>query len=315
MKKRFLATAFTLVLAFTLIPAAAASQPGADSDGPALAWAVEPTLEYGKIFYCGICGIFGLEDHSGNILDSATGSVVEGSYWDSSHDNDLMTFLYDEPNELYGFSLAYDNGGGSVYYWDMLSPGEFEGLSSDLANQLNVFREIDADQIIEETDADGSGTGTYDLSGAYTGSKYALANGTSFITGFIYDEIRLDNSAGRIQLTGDNIIEFIVDRVNVRNNAAVKLNGKWGILDKAGNNAAPFVFDDVLIINDSAAFAKYNGMYGILDLNGTAGPGSAPASDDELPQTGFTFFPVLLLFAGGLLLVVCGAVIISRGKE
>jgi len=44
----------------------------------------------------------------------------------------------------------------------------------------------------------------------------------------------------------------------------------WGILDTNGSISVPFVFDAILLIDEETAFAKYNGKYGILDIEKTA---------------------------------------------
>ena len=89
----------------------------------------------------------------------------------------------------------------------------------------------------------------YDFSDAQIGDKYAVAYNGTFVTDFIYDE-RDENTAS--------------DKI------AVKLGDKWGVLDKDGNTLKPFEFDHITLIDDDAAFAKYNGKYGILNISRAA---------------------------------------------
>lgn len=48
--------------------------------------------------------------------------------------------------------------------------------------------------------------------------------------------------------------------------AAVRQNGKWGIVDFNGNIVVPFVLGHSIAIDDYTAFAKYDGKYGILNM-------------------------------------------------
>ena len=76
--------------------------------------------------------------------------------------------------------------------------------------------------------------------------KIAIAYGCDFITDFIYDK------AEHWRRLNDII--------------AVAIEDKWGILDKEGNIAVPFVFDHAISIDNTTAFAKYEGLYGIISL-------------------------------------------------
>jgi len=76
--------------------------------------------------------------------------------------------------------------------------------------------------------------------------KIALANGCDFVSGFIYDDVE------RWRPPNDII--------------AVAENGKWGLLDNAGNIVVPFVFDHAISIDSTTAFAQYDGLYGIISL-------------------------------------------------
>jgi hypothetical protein len=44
----------------------------------------------------------------------------------------------------------------------------------------------------------------------------------------------------------------------------VKINNKWGIIDKNANILAPFEFEHITFIDKNSVFAKYNGKYGVL---------------------------------------------------
>ena len=74
----------------------------------------------------------------------------------------------------------------------------------------------------------------------------------TFISEFIYDYVNEYN------------LYFVYRRAN--NIIAMRLDDKWGVIDKDGNTAVPFCFEDVLVIDEETVFAKYEGKYGILDV-------------------------------------------------
>ena len=57
---------------------------------------------------------------------------------------------------------------------------------------------------------------------------------------------------------------------SARDRLAVSLDGNWGVAEIRGDNLIPFIFEDLVFIDDNTAFAKYGGKYGILDLTRTA---------------------------------------------
>lgn len=50
--------------------------------------------------------------------------------------------------------------------------------------------------------------------------------------------------------------------------ASVKLNGKWGFIDKSGSEVIPHKFDDVDNFSESLARVKLNGKWGFIDMKG-----------------------------------------------
>ncbi|MBS5523857.1 MAG: WG repeat-containing protein [Clostridiales bacterium] len=77
--------------------------------------------------------------------------------------------------------------------------------------------------------------------------------------------------------------------------AAVKKDGLWGFLDKNGNIAVPFVFDEARPVQGENAWVKYQGKWGKVSLAGNGGQTTgtqesqsgeaAPAQDVNIPQT------------------------------
>jgi len=52
-----------------------------------------------------------------------------------------------------------------------------------------------------------------------------------------------------------------------RNFIPVIRDGNWGMVNRNGNTVLPFVFENLILIDENTAFARVNGRYGILDLN------------------------------------------------
>jgi len=46
-------------------------------------------------------------------------------------------------------------------------------------------------------------------------------------------------------------------------------NGRHGLIDESGNTVIPFLFDHLFGIDSNTAFAKYDGLYGIIDIHQT----------------------------------------------
>jgi len=47
---------------------------------------------------------------------------------------------------------------------------------------------------------------------------------------------------------------------------SVCMNGRWGLVDRRGNEVIPFTFENLVIIDQNIAFARYNGRYGIINI-------------------------------------------------
>ena len=215
-----------------------------------LVWIVEPTYDEVK-YYLG--GFLVLDEF---ILDAWNRDIY--SYdpeWIefSIGDSDPGEFLYDEEKQLYGrWFRTY-----ALILTDMYPASDFNDKIPilpyrDKLNKLNAFRKVDSDKIIGKT-----GEISIDifeiLNDAYIGDKYAFAYNSTFVTDFIYDYS----------------VNWWIH--NDRDDAvAVGLDGKWGVIGKDGEIMAPFVFDELIFIDDVAAFAKYNGKFGILDVRETA---------------------------------------------
>ena len=107
----------------------------------------------------------------------------------------------------------------------------------------------------------------YDLSEALTG-KTALAIGLDFVTGFEFDGGEWHPFSYDYILDPQTQMVIGVDsHKRSDNRIAVQQGDFWGIVDRAGNKIAPFVFEHAITIGNGTAFAKYDGRYGILNIS------------------------------------------------
>jgi hypothetical protein len=211
-----------------------------------LIWRVAPTLEYDRIYYCNQCQAFGTADHGGYLLNPATGETAEE--WSGDHSRSFYTLLFDEEKDYFGFFRSSEEG-TEFRMW----PGEeYAAHYVGYALRQYAYQMIDSDKVKASVNAITTQL-THDLSEAYISEKYALVYGLAFVTDFIYDDFRY-------HWTVDGTVE----------RSAVKLNDKWGVVDKNGNTTIPFYFDDLHFIDEETAFAQLYGRYGILDVNQTS---------------------------------------------
>lgn len=62
--------------------------------------------------------------------------------------------------------------------------------------------------------------------------------------------------------------------------AALKKDGVWGFLDKSGNIAVPFVFEEARPVYGEKAWVKYQGKWGIISITGSEEAKTDAVSDD-----------------------------------
>ena len=231
-----------------------------------LVWTVAPTLEFTSAHYCPYCDLFNRYNFAQNISPSDFGAklneLIRGGFFTFEgaggtalslcwgHGGGYSRFMYDERRGLFGFH--YSDEGGHVF--TMVPRHEFQLT----VNRPVAFRRIDIDRVRAIVDEYGT---RYYFDEAYVCDRYAIMYSGTFVTGFIYDGFDRNISHFGWNLPLDTI--------------AVRLNNRWGVLDRSGNIVIPFVFDHITYIDQNVAFAKYNGRYGILDVRRTAGvPGS-----------------------------------------
>jgi len=218
-------------------------------DESSFVWKVAPELEYEKIYYCW-CGFYGIEPYSGYELDTETG--LFGTRQHGGHGGGDAFLFYDEKKELY-ISYSFSESGE---FLSVLPGGLFLSENPWWSEKVNAVQKIDSDSIKMTEHEFGA---SYDFSNAYIDKKYAVAYGITLVSDFIFDDV--DRSGA-----GHRTLAYY----EAPNKITMRLDGKWGVLDREGRTNAPFCFEDILLIDDESAFAKINGLYGILDLRKTS---------------------------------------------
>ena len=205
------------------------------------AWVIAPTLEYESIGYCPEHEVYYSEE--GERIDVKTG---EGTGKYCAHGGGWINFYYDKSIGLYGV-ISMDE---TEFYYDIFTEKELADNYPFIMDKLNLFGLFDSSKVVTTTQYDENNTPfiEYDTSKAILG-KFAVADGIEFITEFIYSD---DETKGWR---------------NYNNIIAARLDDKWGIIDKKGNIATPFIYEHAITIDDKTAFAKYEGKYGILKVN------------------------------------------------
>ena len=199
------------------------------TDHHGFVWIVPPTFEYDYIFYCVICDFFALDTRWGKFIDRETGELMDETNFGNGHGTPWERIFYDPEQNLIG---VVDAGPIWMYPFDEF----FEMYSSFCSGYFVVVGQVSSSW-------DGS-----DEDGWYlkpTG-KYAVMYNDRFITDFLFDDY--NDERGRSATI------------------AMGMEGNWGLIDRNGNVALPFVFEHIVVIDNDTAFAKYNGRYGILDL-------------------------------------------------
>ena len=271
MKRKILFLFLAIILLFAIMPVSSIS--AADNK---LVWLIEPELEYDWIRYCKHCDVLRNKNVSQirEIINEYDYQKDGSGFWlADGHGYGTAIYFYDEEKNIIAVHYSSESGGGIDYY----SFDEFiiNNSTNRDKNWLIPVRKANSEKMVKD-----ESTGWAELDENYIGDKYALFYGDKFITGFIYDDY---DSRGVRHMPND-----LID---------MKLNGKYGIIDKNANTAIQFIFDDIEFINDNIAFAKYNGKYGILDVEKTI----LAVNNTKSPATGennmICVFSLLFIFS------------------
>jgi hypothetical protein len=199
-------------------------------------WLVEPSFEYDYIYYCEGCGW----SSDKGIIDENTGQPL---YEHPGHGGWSEEFYYDEEENIVGYS-TYAPG---VSTYTTYSTEEFPTQFPKYANTLNLFAGYDSTKVEIKVSEIAEDFTEHNIDETLSG-KCAVALGEKFFTAFEFED-------------GERFA-----RRKFNNIIAVKKDGKWGVIDKDGKTAAPFVFEDAISIDDTTAFAKYEGKWGIIKV-------------------------------------------------
>ena len=263
---------------------AAAQSSGHDKMG--IVWIVEPVLEYDSIIVCKNCArnLFDFENDGISEIKSKIEMIsfycensVHVSY---AHGYSADIYFYDNAKKIF-FIVPFNTDTD-----ELLTFHKFTGFGTpEYEKLLNVVGKIDSSKIQPDEEI-YTPQSFPDLNKKYIG-KYAVMYDGKFVTGFIYDY------AVKPRWYPPNRSAYI----------DVIYKGKWGVLNKNGAVVIPFIFDDIEFIDhaNTFAFAKYNGKYGILDVEKTA---AAIKLSAPSPATGDDAYKYVILFIFVLLILI-----------
>jgi hypothetical protein len=171
----------------------------------------------------------------------AVGKVLDEHYgWIIKHEMIPRYYFYDEEMGLFARLDIYLMSGNLVLY----TPEEF------VSDALLSVRKIDLSAF--EFNAEGVFNADWEDFEHLFDGNIALVRGGEFITGYIFDP---QHTWWFGDLPHNGYIPL-------------KQGGRMGILDKDGNTVLPFMFEDVVIINEGLAFARVDGKFGVVEING-----------------------------------------------
>ena len=217
-------------------------------------WIIEPSLKYTDIRYFPALGYIGYTETSMFYIDQSTGKVIQET----------------EPTGGFGPPYIYGYDIESAMFYNNL---EYEYYIEDIEEVIKKSKNTTLSVYEFKLNEDGENS--------IENAKYAVYRNGVFLSKFIYDNVIGGNSVAFVQKNGKYAIfgskgelltDFIYDAVceNAVCYVAAKNGDYWGFLDLNGNEILPFMFENIVNTNKSYAFVKYNGKYGILDINKTA---------------------------------------------
>ena len=249
-------------------------------DEGGLVWAVAPTLAYDRIVYIDVRDeepeFVAYVDPGGYpmlVLDVKTGEPVR----ETGGRGVAFRYQYGYNAETDMFFIFDDQGYFSIDKDVVIQE------SMDTTNSVHEIYEIyDAKEYAYEgvvyTRMDWD-----DVDAGFNDGKAVYGNGR-FVSDFIYDDVIGGNSIAFVgsggkyafaDIEGVLLTDFVYDEVAsvAKKYVAVRKGEAWGFVDMDGREALPFSFEHVENIDENTAFAKYRGLYGILDVAASAGEG------------------------------------------
>jgi len=228
-----------------------------------LVWNVAPTLAYEEIRRCS-CGIFMVGD-TGQRLDPKTGKNL-GTY-DDGHGGPEPLWVYDHALGLFGHP---GKGDGYHSLFGMYPIDTFEESVAEafpesspewFVEQSRTRRIVEmADSTQREQHEGWDGGPEWYLTQEARLGRFAIMENRKLTSGW-FDAI----TSGAPELSNEGALDAKTDLFAARQGDA------WMFIDHTGKALIPFSFEHLLLIDDSTAFAKYNGSYGILNFELTKG--------------------------------------------
>ena len=222
-----------------------------DNESKNMVWVIDPTLEYddirflpgiGYIGYTAEYRMFFLDEISGEAIRETEPTGGFGHPHQYGYYADTMIFYYDEQYEFL--------------------PEKDETLYAKSQNAVLCIYELEPNEWGLDYKENG---------------KYAIYYDGRFVSDFIYDDViggngiafvRQNDKYAFADANGNLLTDFAFESVSqiVGQYIAVQQGGAWGFVDLAGKEMIPFIYADAMNIDEKTAFAKYNGKYGILDV-------------------------------------------------
>jgi len=226
------------------------------SPAASLTWVVEPTLPHTSLQQCN-CGAIVTEEWQH--VDTITGRVLPYS---CGHGGPPPPWVYDPERGLFGHA-GYGNG--YHMFVGMHPINEFSETIHDMFGYDNIFADwllmtatglstVEAVDSSLRANSDWFEGGWHLLPEGASGT-FAIMYNLEFITDFIFSGV------GQWQRDFAIVQDFPL--------ISMRMSDMWGLVDRNGNTVFPFMFENLIIIDESTAFAKYNGRYGILDFRAT----------------------------------------------
>ncbi|MCL2527766.1 MAG: WG repeat-containing protein [Defluviitaleaceae bacterium] len=229
-----------------------------------LVWYMPPTLEHSRIRNIE-CGNFVGGEYLERICPST--GLFTGDW--CAHSGIGPMIVFDNERQLIGHPGS-DTIPGLIKMIGMHPFAEFEAIRAAnphvWSERHNPTRSLETGGLMTIENVDSSmrryfniGLNQYSSDWglypeAYSG-RFAVMYNFQFVTDFIFD--------------GASPLYYDWGQVTNISIIPMSLEGRWGLVDYNGNTVLPFMFENLVLIDSDTAFAKYNGRYGVLDLNST----------------------------------------------
>lgn len=238
--------------------------------GDELVWVMQG-IDVDRIHYCEVCGFMTDAQHNGYMINHETGEIMAAMQ--GGHGGGADPWVYDVERDLFGHgNFNFDNYSGfnmlGMEEFSLFKDPDFRADRQEFMRRMHSVGSVDSSlrEYVEISDEEREAFGYEGWIGenethwwnltneAHTG-LFALMINLEFVTDFIFHEVR-----------PSPIVFEDGELVFVQTFAAVRIDDKWAIINVSGEQVSEFIFDDLLIINETTAFAQYGGVWGILDI-------------------------------------------------